>query len=230
MGGDKRTFFRTMLAGVGLGAVAASSAPARAQEAKSWSPAQEPQDAWLDQLGGRHRQVFDTISPDGAARALTFTHTFYAANKQAYGLEPKDLAVVMILRAGSTGFGFNDKMWAKYFVGMAKRANVIDPVTKDAPVVNIYNAADRAQLLPTNGLTLEALAAMGGRFAICSVASRHLAEALARDKSGNADAIFAELAANMIVGARMAPAGIIAVNRAQEHGTRSATPLSAPSP
>ena len=181
------------------------------------TPASEPQDAWLDQTGARHRQVFDTISPEGVARALTFTHTFYVANKDAYGLEPKDLAVLMILRAGSTGFGFNDKMWAKYFVGMAKRAKVIDPVTKDAPVINIYNAADRAKLLPTNGLTLEALAGMGGRFAICSVATRHLAKALATDTGGNADAIFAELAANTIVGARLAPAGIIAVNRAQEH-------------
>jgi len=154
---------------------------------------------------------------EGVARALTFTHTFYAANKEAYGIESRDLAVVMILRAGSTGFGFNDTIWSKYSAGLAKRYKVTDPVTKSAPVINIYNAADRAILLPTNGLTLEALARMGGRFAICSVASRKLAAALAADIGGSADAIYAEMAANMVANARMAPAGIVAVNRAQEH-------------
>jgi len=199
-----------------FGAAAASSG-AGAQTASNWSPVLEPQDNWLDDTPARHRQVFDTISPDGVARALTFTHTFYAANKEAYGIEPKDLAVLMILRAGSTGFGFNDTFWSKYRAGLAKRTKVTDPVTKAAPAINIYNAADRASLLPTNGLTFDALARMGGRFAICSVASRKLAAALAEDMGGSTDAIYAEMAANMIANARMAPAGIVAVNRAQEH-------------
>lgn len=201
----------------GVLGVAAASSGARAQTASSWSPAMEPQDNWLDETPARHRQVFDTISPEGVARALTFTHTFYAANKQAYGIEPKDLAVLMILRAGSTGFGFNDAFWSKHSVGLAKRYKMTDPVTKSAPTINIYNAADRASLLLTNGLTFDALGRMGGRFAICSVASRKLAAALAEDMGGSADAIYADMAANMIANARMAPAGIVAVNRAQEH-------------
>ena len=197
--------------------VAAASSGAQAQASRTWSPAMEPQDNWLDDTPARHRQLFDTISPDGVARALTFTHTFYAANKEAYGIEAKDLAVVMILRAGSTGFGFTDTFWSKYSAGLAKRYKVTDPVTKSEAAINIYNAADRASMLPTNGLTFDALARMGGRFAICSVASRKLAAALAADMGGSADAIYAEMTANMIASARMAPAGIVAVNRAQEH-------------
>ena len=215
---NKRAFVRNLLSGIGIGAVAvASGSPTLAEEVRAWSPTMEPQDSWLDEIGGRHRQVFDTISADGVARALTFTHTFYAANKEAYGIDAKDLAVVTILRAGSTGFGFNDKIWTKYSAGLAKRYKVTDPITKSAPAINIYNAADRAALLPTNGLTLEALAGMGGRFAICSVASRKLAAALAADSGGSVDAIYAEMMANTIANARMAPAGIVAVNRAQEH-------------
>lgn len=215
---NKRAFVRNLLSGIGIGAIAvATGSPADAEEVGNWLPAMEAQDNWLDEIGGRHRQVFDTISADGLARALTFTHTFYAANKEAYGIEAKDLAVVLILRAGSTGFGFNDKIWSKYSAGLAKRYKVTDPITKSAPLVNIYNAADRATSLPTNGLTLEALAGMGGRFAICSVASRKLAAAMAADTGGNADAIYAEMVANTIANARMAPAGIVAVNRAQEH-------------
>jgi len=215
MPGHKRAFMRALFGGLGAGALAASAAGA--QGARSWSPAMEPQDDWLDDTAARHRQVFDTISAEGVARALTFTHTYYEANRQAYGLAPKDLAVVMILRAGSTGFGFNDKIWSKYGAGLAARTKVSDPLTKSAPLINIYDAADRASLLPTNGLTLAALAAMGGRFAICSVASRKLAAALAADVGGNADAVYAEMAANTIANALMAPAGIVVLNRAQEH-------------
>jgi len=216
MQNQKRAFIRGLFGVLGIGTMAASS-EVKAQPAPGWSPAMEPQDDWLDQTPARHRQLFDTISPDGVARALTFTHTFYAASKEAYGIEPRELAVVMILRAGSTGFGFNDAIWSKYGAGLAKRYKVTDPVTKAAPAINIYNAAGRASLLPTNGLTFEALARMGGRFAICSVASRKLAAALAADMGGSADVIYADLAGNMIANARMAPAGIVAVNRAQEH-------------
>lgn len=215
---DKRAFFRNMVGGLGIGALAVSLADsARAQATGNWSPAQEPQDRWLDEMGGRHRQVFDTITPEGVARALTFTYTFYAANKDAYGIEPKDLAVIMIFRAGSTPFGFKDTIWSKYSVALANRTKLLDPVTKSAAVVNIYNAADKTAALPTNGLTLDALAGMGAQFAICSVASKKLAAALAKDTGATAESVFAEMQANLVPNARMVPAGIIAVNRAQEH-------------
>jgi len=214
MSNHKRAFMRGLF---GVFGVAAASSGVQAQTSRTWSPVLEPQDNWLDDTPARHRQVFDTISPDGVARALTFTYTFYAANKDGYGLEPRDLAVVWILRAGSTAFGFTDTFWSKYSAGLAKRYKVIDPVTKSDAAINIYNAADRANLLPTNGLTFDTLARMGGRFAICSVASRKLAVALAADMGGSADAIYADMMANMIASARMAPAGIVAVNRAQEH-------------
>jgi len=215
---DKRAFFRKIVAGIGVGAVASSlGTRASAQGTGDWAPALEPQDRWLDEIGGRHRQVFDTITPDGVARALTFTYTFYAANKDAYAIEPKDLGVILILRSGSTPFGFNDKIWTRYNAGLANRTKVVDPKTQSAPLVNIYNAADRASLLPTNGLTLDALAGMGGHFAVCSVSAKKLATALAKETGETVDSIFTELQANTISNARMVPDGIVALNRAQEH-------------
>jgi hypothetical protein len=217
--GNKRALIRNLLGAFGIGAVATSlSDRARADVGRNWSPAQEAQDNWLDAIGNRHRQVFDTISPEGVARALTFTYTFYTANKDAYGIDSRDLGVLMIFRAGSTAFGFNDKFWSKYSPGLADRTKLVDPITKSAPVVNIYDAPDQAALLPTNGLTLNNMGKMGGRFAICSVASRKLAAALAKGTGETSDSIFAEMQANTVANARMVPAGIIALNRAQEHG------------
>jgi len=217
MQNDKRALLRNIMAGLGFGAVTVASrtSPASALEKSSAVP--EPQDRWLDELGRRHRQVFDTISSEGVARALTFAHTFYAANRDGYGIQPVELGVLMIFRAGSTAFGFNDNIWSKYSGPFAKRYKFLDPTTKSAPVVNIYNAADKAAFLPTNGLTFNALGNLGGRFAICSVASRKLADAVAEETGGSGDTIFAELRANIVQYARMVPAGIVAVNRAQEH-------------
>lgn len=217
MQNDKRNLLRNIVAGLGLGAITAASRTSPAFASEKSSPVFEPQDRWLDELGHRHRQAFDTISSEGVARALTFAHTFYAANHDGYGIQPDELGVLIIFRAGSTAFGFNDNIWMKYSGPLAKRYKLVDPITKSAPVVNIYNAADKAALLPTNGLTLAGVGKLGAQFAICSVASRKLAEAVAEETGGNGDAIFEELRANTVQYARMVPAGIVAVNRAQEH-------------
>ena len=46
----------------------------------------------------------------------------------------------------------------------------------------------------------------------------HATSGLKDPTGGTADAIYKELAANLIDKARLVPAGIVAVNRAQEHG------------
>ena len=215
---DKRVFFRHFLGGLGMGAasVAAMASKSAALAAEQSGPASEAQDAWLDQLGSRHRQVFDTISPEGVARALQFTFTFYDASKESYGISPQELGVVMVFRSGSTAFGLNDKIWGKYGTVFSRIYKFTDPTTKAAATVNIYNDAAKAPSLPTNGLTIEALGQMGGRFAVCSVASRKLANNVARETGGDGAAILTEFQANLVGNARLVPAGIIAVNRAQE--------------
>ena len=56
------------------------------------------------------------------------------------------------------------------------------------------------------------------QLAVCSIASRGLAGAIAEATGGNADNIFNELVSGLVSNARMVPAGIVAVNRAQERG------------
>jgi intracellular sulfur oxidation DsrE/DsrF family protein len=64
---------------------------------------------------------------------------------------------------------------------------------------------------------LDALAARGVRFAVCNAASRGTARRLA-GQSGDAEAIYTEMVANMIPSSRLVPAGVIALTRAQEYG------------
>ena len=58
----------------------------------------------------------------------------------------------------------------------------------------------------------------GVRFAVCSLATRGAANVIAQKTGQSVDAAFKELTDNLIPNGHMVPAGIVAVNRAQERG------------
>lgn len=210
----RRTFLSRLGSGVaGLGAVfAGGSSIAQAQSAGSgqWQPARHAEDDWLDQLAGQHRFIFDTTTVDGLENAMLFANNYFIANQSGYGLKDSDLAVVVVLRHRSTAFGYGDAMWAKHGTAISQLINFTDRRTKQPPVVNVYKSGDNA--------ALDNLSRRGVHFAVCQMATRRLAGGIAQSAGGNADAVYNELAANLLNNARLVPAGIVAVNRAQERG------------
>ena len=144
--------------------------------------------------------VIDTTSPDGFRDALLFASNFMLANRTDYGLQDQDLAIIVVARHISTGYAFNNDMWAKY------GATLGDTQAKEQPKAN------------PSAASLAALATQGVQFAVCSMATRRLAGMIARAAGGNAEAVNSELIANLVTNGRMAAAGIVAVNRAQERG------------
>ena len=66
---------------------------------------------------------------------------------------------------------------------------------------------------------------MGTHFAVCGMASRGLASSIAADTGLDADAVYKELMANTIPNSHVVSAGVLAVNRAQEHGYTLLTAL-----
>lgn len=218
---ERRSFFSRFHAGAASLAALAVGGVAMAQQKSAaparWEPARHDKDDWLEQPSAKHRLLFDAITSDGVAEALAFAGNFIRVNKTDYGLENNDLAVVIIVRHRATPFGYNDAMWAKYGTALARFTPIEDPKTKEAPKVNVYNSADYPSL-PNRGTTFESLAKQGVQVGVCSVATRALAGMVAGAVSGNADAINSELIANLVPNARMVPAGIVAVNRAQERG------------
>ncbi len=107
-------------------------------------------------------------------------------------------------------------MWAKYSVPLAEQTgNFVDPATKAAPIVNVYGTPGANGGRP--GL-LDALIRRGAHVAVCEMATRRIATALARATNSTLDDVFKELSANLLPNAHLVPAGIVAVNRAQERG------------
>ena len=187
------------------GAQESRPAPAAAPPDTRWQPVREAKDDWLE-LPGKHRLFFDSVSPDGAASAIRFADNFFTGNKNGYGLEPSEVAVVICLRHRATQFAFTDAIWAKYGAALSESDKFVDPKTNQAPTVNVYRAG------------LESHVKRGVHFAVCDLSTHRLASFIARKSDANADAIYKELTTNAVGNAHFVAAGILAVNRAQERG------------
>jgi intracellular sulfur oxidation DsrE/DsrF family protein len=178
----------------------------------------EEQDAWLDLPGTRHRMMFDTTSFKAAGDAVHFANNFYHANESGYGLKPNTLGVLIILRAMSTPLGYNDAIWSKYGDGLAKFMELEGDAGKRAAMHNPLYTGSVPEQRAGDPVTLASLQQKGARFAVCGSATHGIAAMLAKGAAKSAAEVEAEIRANLIPGAQIVPAGIVAVNRAQEHG------------
>jgi intracellular sulfur oxidation DsrE/DsrF family protein len=207
----RRSFFSRFAAAAAMLSVGSAKAFAERQtgdrrgpaSAERWQPARDPKDDWYDQVPGKHRLFFDTLTDRGLREARGFANNYYDASKSGYGLEPADLAVIICLRHDSTLFAFGDPFWEKYGSILAESLKLTDA----KPAANPQRAG------------LEALIKRGVRYAVCDVASHRYAGLIARKiDGGTADAVYKDMTANLIANSQFVPAGIIAVNRAQERG------------
>jgi intracellular sulfur oxidation DsrE/DsrF family protein len=196
------------------------SRPAAAQSsaAPAWRPARHAQDDWFDQIPGSHRFILDTTTPQGLGSSLIYTNNFFVASQNGYGLGNPDAAVVIVLRHNSTPFAYTDAMWAKYSAAIAAASGFADPKSKAPAAINVYNTGGYGSALPNNNVTLEALIGRGVHFAVCQMATRRFAGAIAAAHKLDVEAVYKELTSNLIRNSHMVPAGIVAINRAQERG------------
>jgi intracellular sulfur oxidation DsrE/DsrF family protein len=206
----RRRFLERIGGGVtSLGAVLAggvSSASAQSAPSERFQAARHVEDDWMDRPASKHRTVFDTTTAEGVSSAALYAGNLYLANRTGYNLQDGDLSVIIVVRHMSTPFAFKDAIWAKYGGPISGQINFTDPKTKQAPATNVY------------GSTLEGLLQRGAQLAVCQMATQRVAGAIARATGADSNAIYDEIAANLLSNSHLVPAGIVAVNRAQERG------------
>ena len=202
----RRSFFSKLGLGLVGGAAVGAAPPAQAQSVGRFDPLRHAQDDWLDQIPGRHRYIVDAPNPDGFSSAIQFTTTYFNINVNDYSLKDSDLAVVLVARHLSTLFAYSDAIWAKFGKPISERNHVLDPKTNQPPTVNLQRER------------LEPLIKRGLRLAVCNQSSRGYAGAIAMAMGLKQDDVFEEMKANLLPNARLVPAGIVAINRAQERG------------
>lgn len=193
----------TLGAALGFGA---ASAQAQTVSDSRFQPVRHAQDDWFDQLPGKHRCFFDTATSEELVDAIMFCNNYMTANRTGYGLEAGDLAMVIGVRHQSAPFAFTDALWAKHGVVLSKRAKFVDPKTNQPAMTNLRLNQ------------LNSLAKRGVVISICDLSSHAIAGLIADSISGKPDEVYATMAANRVDNSRFVPAGIVAVNRAQERG------------
>lgn len=167
-------------------------------------PQTHPADAWLDELKGQHKNIYDCLSIENGPSGWSFARNFLSANTgPIYNLTDADVNVIVCVRHWSSVFGFNDAMWAKYKLGASQKVNDGDvPATRN-PQSNTANT----------------LAKRGVIVAICGLATARIARLAATEAGLSAADVEADLRANLVTPtARVVAAGVIVTNRAQEKG------------
>jgi hypothetical protein len=224
----RRSFLARLGAGISVAGASllpgAPPASAQSSAAGRFQPARHAQDDWMDQLPGKHRLVFDTTSAASFGAGLAYANNFFIGNDTGYGLKDPDTAVIIVARHFATPFAYKDAIWAKYGATLTGITSLNDPKTKQPPTFNLYNAAGYDGLA-SMGTTVDTLVKRGVQFAVCQYATKIFSGMLAKASGGNADAVYNEIAANLIPNSHFAAAGIVAVNRAQERGYSLSTPV-----
>jgi len=211
---ERRSLVKAMGAATVAGLAVGASAT-NAQNSNGFMPARHALDAWLNELPGIHRVFVDTSSALGGVDGLLYAANVMNAHNNAYAGSDDDYAMIVCFRHNSTPFAFNDAMWAKYGEIFHSINQHADPLTGEAPTINVLNSDEHA-FFP--GLTIDNMASRGVQFAICQNATRFFSGGIARVTGVSADEVFEELVANAIPNAHFISAGVIAATRAQEYG------------
>ncbi|HTJ25670.1 MAG TPA: hypothetical protein VMA36_05830 [Candidatus Limnocylindria bacterium] len=220
-----RREFLSATTAVALGGVA--SAPVRAATVQGWNRA-----AFEAILARpyRHRQVF------GSARlanglVLHYMENSLNAYEHGFGEGPGTLHTAAVLYGPALTVTLSDDMWVRYRLAAllndsgaehGLRAHVHGIVTGVEGIVGSLmhrGVGEGDPASPTNpyAARVAALVARGASFFVCNNALRNFSRTLATQAPGpDATAIHDDLAAHLLPGTMIVPAGVAAINAAQE--------------
>jgi hypothetical protein len=227
-----RRGFLARIVGAAAGATIFASSRSEAQSA----PAEPAADAWIREVKGTHRCLFDFPQHKNGVpllHILNYLNTYNEAYKSAPGSVGAVGTFYSIGNQSSIALGFNDAMWAKYgfgdYLGLKDRTgkaytrNVFQrPTTDDAHLLiqafQTPNIPELAGAVPAIGI--ENLQKMGTKFLVCANALGVWCLELQARGKGKADEIEKELRANLLPGVTIVPAMVIVIEKAQAAGIR----------
>jgi intracellular sulfur oxidation DsrE/DsrF family protein len=193
-------------------------------------------DAWISQVKGTHRCLFDFPQHKNGApllHILNYLNTYAEAYRSAPGSVGAVGTFYSIGQQSSIAMAFNDAMWAKYrlgeYLGLKDSSgkpytrNVFNRPTADDAVILMQAfqtpmIPELAEGVPAMGI--ESLQNMGATFLLCNNALGGWCLELQARGKGAADVIQKELTANMLPGVTAVPAMVIAIEKAQAAGIR----------
>jgi len=229
---SKQETTRRMFLGTAVAAAAGSAIPAGLKGEATVR--QEGPDAWMREVRGEHRCLFDFPAHRNGVPLLHILNylSTYAA---AYGTTAGQVGAVgtfySIGQQSSIAMGFDDAMWDKYALGeylslrdaagRPYRRNVFHrPTAGDAHLlfgaIGIPAIPALGEAMPALGI--ESLQGMGTKFLLCRNALDAWTLELEARGKGTQAAIAAELEDHLLPGVTIVPAMVVAIDKAQQAG------------
>ena len=194
--------------------VALPSARPAALNAQARQAGQVPEDRWLKGLTAKHRQFFDSPA-DGGGIPLVHIMNYYDTYNRAYQVPDSDIDAVGTFYGAITFYGLNDAMWAKYRLGEFLKLN--DATGKPA-TANPWRAAPVILGMSLPQASVESLQKRGTTFILCNNALTIFAGLLAKQRGLEANAVYADMKANILPGVELIPAMVVAIEQAHAAG------------
>jgi hypothetical protein len=175
-------------------------------------------DQWFAQIKGKHRIVFDVPHPNEIF-PFAWPRIFLATNA-ATGSAEKDCSIVVVLRHTAIPYAMEDRLWSKYNFGETFKAE--DPKTKKPSTRNPFWKPKQGDFdIPGVGVVpigINELQDSGVMFCVCDMALTVYSGVVAKSLNLDPIEVKKDWMSGLLPGIQVVPAGIWAINRAQEHG------------
>lgn len=203
-----RRSFLHRVAGLSALLAAGGARPALAAEPQQGS---EP---WLAAAKGKHKQVFDGPHYNEGF-PMIYAMTYLGTMTDTYKLAPGEASAIIVLRHTAMPLGLTDAMWAKYKVGQS--LGITDPATKQPATRNIFYNSRPGDFAFVDA-SIDKMLERKATFVVCGLALQVLSGMWGKAIGVDAATAKSEWTAGLIPGLHIAPSGVLAVARAQEHG------------
>ncbi len=218
---DFRAAVVTTVATVGVLAtiIGASALEARTTEGTERTVARtatgEFADSWLVGLKGKHRQLFDSPAPAGGI-PLVHIMNFLDTYNTAYNVSDAKINTVGTFYGTTTFHGLSDAMWTKYNLSGFLKGVGVD--AGEGATANPWRTEPKILGMSLAPASIESLQKRGTRFIICNNALSIFAGLVAGSQGLNADAVYADMKANILPGVELVPAMVIAIEQGHRAG------------
>jgi intracellular sulfur oxidation DsrE/DsrF family protein len=214
----RRQFLGTIASGVAALGLSTIVSPLSAHAENHFSNGADDPDEWFKQIKGKHRIVFD-VPQSNEIFPFAWPRIFLATNA-ATGTPEKDCSVVVVFRHLAIPYAMEDRLWAKYNFGEVFKAN--DPKTSKPSTRNpFWKPAQGAFKVPGLGVVpigINELQESGVLFCACDMALTVYSGAVAEKMNLDPAEVKKDWVSGILPGVKIVPAGIWALNRAQEKG------------
>ncbi len=214
----RRKFLGTLAGGAAAVGLSAFMSPLSAHAGSNFMNGSDDPEQWFNQIKGKHRIVFDVPNPNEIF-PFAWPRIFLVTNA-ATGTAEKDCSIVVVLRHTAIPYAMEDRLWSKYNLGEVFKAE--DPKTKKPSSRNPFWKPKHGDFnIPGVGIVpigINELQESGVAFCVCDMALTVYSGVVAKSLNLDPAEVKKDWVRGILPGIKIVPAGIWAVNRAQEKG------------